>query len=287
MNAEEALREAMADHVSGVQAPPTLGRAVRRSSRAHTIRFRTAGAALVTAAVAVAAPIALTSGEPPKPVASGTDRATMSVTVPDVVGSDIEQAAETLNEAGLIFTGPVVGTVVSQEPEAGTEVGWGTAVRVAVEPDPRQDLGDLGDGRTFGGIHLGYLPNGLVWGRWSGKDGFGKTSYTTTFVEVGAKEGTYSIQVVVFEGEAAKPWLERLGEDGEHVVQVDGKRMYLADLGEDSQPTQEGGTPTVEWELRDGVLVSVMMSPDRAAKLGKEATTAELKRIAEGVSISK
>ncbi|MFI6320855.1 PASTA domain-containing protein [Nonomuraea sp. NPDC050556] len=286
MNAEEALREAMAEHVSGVQAPPTLGRAVRRSSRAHTIRFRTAGVALVTAAVAVTVPIALTSGEP---VASGTDRAVVSVTVPDVEGMDVKQATAALERLGLAVESDGEGTVDSQTPAAGTEVAPATKVVVTVASALPQDLGDLGDGRTFGGIHLGYLPDGLVWGKWSGKDGFGKTSYTTTFDEPDAKPGYFSIQVVVYEGEAAAPVLKRLADDDEHAVEVDGERMFLAWLGEASQPLAEGegGTATIERSPRDGLLVQIMMSPTLEAKLGKEAAVAELKRIAKGVSTVK
>uniref|UniRef100_UPI0013B3C00D hypothetical protein n=1 Tax=Nonomuraea lactucae TaxID=2249762 RepID=UPI0013B3C00D len=63
MKVEDALAEAMARHVADVQASPALGRAVRRGHRAHVIRFRTAGAALATVAVAVAAPLALNTGE--------------------------------------------------------------------------------------------------------------------------------------------------------------------------------------------------------------------------------
>ncbi|MFI6485734.1 hypothetical protein ACIBH1_48050 [Nonomuraea sp. NPDC050663] len=56
MSVEQQLKEAMERHVSGVQASPGLGRAVRRGRRASTIRFRTAGAPLAVAAVAGAVP---------------------------------------------------------------------------------------------------------------------------------------------------------------------------------------------------------------------------------------
>ncbi|GII93304.1 hypothetical protein [Sinosporangium siamense] len=73
---EDALSDAMRSHVAGVQAPPGLGNAVRRRRRAAKIRFRTAGAVLVSVAVAAAVPAysALTStttAVPTQRVASG------------------------------------------------------------------------------------------------------------------------------------------------------------------------------------------------------------------------
>ncbi|GAA0386499.1 hypothetical protein Acor_25980 [Acrocarpospora corrugata] len=59
MNTEEALREAMSEHVAEVHASPMLGRSVRRRSRRTTLRLRTAGAGLVTAVAAVSAPVAM------------------------------------------------------------------------------------------------------------------------------------------------------------------------------------------------------------------------------------
>ena len=89
--------------------------------------------------------------------------------------------------------------------------GTNVQLTVGLESSVPQDLGDLGDGRKFGGIHVGYLPDGLEWGRWSGKNGFGKTSYTTSFVEPGQPEGYYAVQVVVFADEASKQVAQRLG----------------------------------------------------------------------------
>ncbi|GAA2827874.1 hypothetical protein [Nonomuraea rubra] len=59
MTIEDDLAAAMAAHVSDVRAAPGLGRAVRRRHHARVIRFRTAGAALLTAAVAAAVPVAM------------------------------------------------------------------------------------------------------------------------------------------------------------------------------------------------------------------------------------
>ncbi|MEU7749755.1 PASTA domain-containing protein [Nonomuraea sp. NPDC049158] len=295
---EEAIAEAMATHVAGVHAGPTLGRDVRRRHRAHVLRFRTAGAALVTALVAVTVPALINSGEPPRAqhAATGQDQAVMDlVTVPDVVGKPVAEAVETLKQAGLVVEDPETatdtGSVRVQTPAAGQEVTKGTNVQLTVgqEVSVPQDLGDLGDGRTFGGIHIGYLPDGLEWGKWSGKNGFGKTSYTTTFVQPGQPEGYYSVQVVVFAGEASKQVAQRLArfsDQGAETLDISGKEAYLANVTEggevatDTTDNSEGSTSTIGWTLRKGLAVEVYISPDYAKKVD---AAAELKRIAEGL----
>ncbi|MFI6293423.1 PASTA domain-containing protein [Nonomuraea sp. NPDC050790] len=290
---EEELREAMARHVADVHAPPTMGRSVRRARRRHVVRFRTAGAALLTAAVAVTVPVVLTSGEP-KPV-RGNETATAvvvtKVTVPDVNGLKLDQAVRTLKAAGLKVddVSEVPHLVIRQDPPAGQEVDPGTKVTLFAA---QQDLGDLGDGRRFGGIEVTYLPDGLAWGKWSGKNGFGKTSYTTSFDEPN-KDGSYSIQVVVFAGEAASFVTNRLAEfpgQGAETVEIKGEKAYLANVSEGGEVAKagaytepEGGTHTIGWKLRDGLAVEVMMSPFRAEKIGKDAIKDELVRVAEGI----
>lgn len=294
MKVEDVLAEAMAAHVADVQATPSLGREVRRRHRAHVIRFRTAGAVLATALVAVTVPAMLNSAEPAKTpsAATGPDRAVMDlVIVPNVVGKPVAEAVETLKQAGLVVEDPETATdkgpVRLQAPAAGQEVQKGTNVQltVATEVVP-QDLGDLGDGRKFGGIHLGYLPDGLEWSRWSGKDGFGKTSYTTSFAEPGLEYGAYSVQVVVFAGEASKRVTERMGtlsSKGVETPDIGGKRAYLADVtdgGEVATDPGDHGTSTIGLTLRKGLAVEVYISPDYAKKV--DAGT-ELKKIAEGI----
>ncbi|MBB6350368.1 PASTA domain-containing protein [Nonomuraea muscovyensis] len=292
MKVEDALADAMAAHVADVQAAPTLGGAVRRGHRAHVIRFRTAGAALVTAAVAVAAPLALnTAGPPPsRPAATaGQDRVVVaSVTVPDVVGMDVAAAVKVLSEAGLVVDDPETATaegdVREQRPAAGTQVAEGERVMLTVEP-PRtslpQDLGDLGDGRTFGGVHLGYLPEGLQWSRWSGKNGFGEKSYTTSYAPGGDEKDGYGVQVVVFEGDAAKAVERRLGTFPR--TEVNGEKAYLAHVTEGGTVTRdkdEGATLTIGWFLRDGLAVEVYVSPFYAGQVDAEA---EIRKVAEGI----
>lgn len=295
---EEAIADAMASHVAGVHAGPTLGRDVRRRHRAHVLRFRTAGAALVTALVAVTVPALINSGEPPKAqhAATGQDQAVMDlVTVPDVLGKPVAEAVEALKQAGLVVEDPETatdtGSVRAQAPAAGQEVTKGTKVQLTVgqEHSAPQDLGDLGDGRKFGGIHVGYLPDGLEWGKWSGKNGFGKTSYTTTFVQAGQPEGYYSVQVVVYADEASK-WVTRrlakFSDQGAKTLDIRGKEAYLADVTEggevasDTTDNSEGSTSTIGLTLRKGLAVEVFISPDYAKKV--DAAT-ELKKIAEGI----
>ncbi|WP_405144519.1 peptidylprolyl isomerase [Sphaerisporangium sp. NBC_01403] len=68
MNVEEALKDAMSAHVADVRAPVMMGQAVRRRHRSHVVRFRTAGAAVLTVAVAGAFPayMALTPDQAPQ-----------------------------------------------------------------------------------------------------------------------------------------------------------------------------------------------------------------------------
>ncbi|NUW38037.1 PASTA domain-containing protein [Nonomuraea sp. SMC257] len=294
MNVEDLLAEAMERQVSHVQAPPTLGRTVRSRHRAHVIRFRVAGAALVTAAVAVAVPVALGTGRTaPAPAASsptsGQDTAVVdSVTMPDVTGMKTADAVAAVRAAGLGLEGPEPsGTadeiVVTQKPAAGTELARNSLVVLRSMPrakDP-QDLGDLGDGRTFGGIHIGYLPEGLAWDRWSGKNGFGRKSYATSFSPGGDGTKGYGVEVVVYEGEAVRHVRSRMGTVPS--VEIGERRGYLGNLtdgGEVIEEPREDTTATIGFLLRDDLAVEVYISPMYVKKVDAPA---ELKKIAEGI----
>ncbi|MEV4582656.1 PASTA domain-containing protein [Nonomuraea jabiensis] len=290
MRIEDDLADAMAAHVADVQAPPDLGRSVRRRNRSRVVRLRVAGAALVTAAVAVAVPVALNSGEPAGgQAATGQDRAVVrnDVTVPDVTGKPATEAVPLLRAAGLqadVAAEVRNNRVIAQKPAAGEQVAPGSQVELTLEPPPveqPQDLGDLGDGREFGGIRLDYLPEGLEWGKWSGKDGFGKHSYTTSWVQPGSEPGHYSVQVIVFEGEAAKA-IARFPKAGADTVDVGGAKARLATLGEGGEIASDGseGTLTVAWKLRDGLAVKVCLSPDYVKEVDGPA---EAKKIAKGI----
>ncbi|MBN6058223.1 PASTA domain-containing protein, partial [Nonomuraea sp. RK-328] len=300
MKVEDLLAEAMERQVAHVQAPSTLGRTVRRRHRAHLIRFRVAGAALMTAAVAVAVPLALDTGAPaPAPAASsptsGEDSAVVdSVTMPDVTGMKVAAAVAAVRAAGLdihdtkwINPESADEIVVSQKPAGGTEVARGELVvlksmTVAKQP---QDLGDLGDGRTFGGIHIGYLPEGLAWDRWSGKNGFGKTSYSTSYSPGGDYLRGYGVQIFVYKGEAAQRVRSRM--DTVPSVEIGERKGYLANLTDDGQviaEPREDTTATLGFFLRDDLAVEVCISPMYVKKVD---ATAELKKIAEGIEPAK
>ncbi|MEV0383236.1 PASTA domain-containing protein [Nonomuraea sp. NPDC050643] len=293
MTIEDELADAMKAHVAGVQAAPDLGRSVRRRHRAHVLRFRVGGAALLTVAVAAAVPVVVNSSEPATTpnAASGQDRAVMlpDVTVPDVTGKRGTEAAAILRQAGLVtsISGAEVrdGRVTGQEPAAGLQVAHGSHVSITIEPPVQmpQDLGDLGDGREFGGIRLDYLPEGLEWGKWSGKDGFGKHSYTTSFVKPGAEPGHYAVQAIVFEGEATEQLFANFPKKDAEAFDAGGRQAWLATLSEGGEAVahgSEGGTLTILLELRDGLAVEVCVSPDYAKEVDGAV---ELKKIAEGV----
>ncbi|MEU7941470.1 PASTA domain-containing protein [Microbispora bryophytorum] len=335
MNVEEALRDAMAAEVVGVQAPPSLGQAVRRRNRRHVVRFRVAGAAVLTAAAAVGVPVALTAGPGAVPDAgvlagaaatgSGTPAATATGSgdtvavpgnvVPDMVGKSAAESDAVLKEAGytvrvtkVVSDEAPAGTVVGQTPAPGTTAPAGAAVTIIIataagpapsattgtegaqDPSMPQDLGDLRDGRTLGGVHVGYLPKGLEWGKWSGKDGFGKRSYTTSWVEPGLEPGMYSVQMIIYRKEAAEQFAKRLqsfAAQGAKPVEIGGRKAYLVSLSDGGERLNDGGTPTIAWTIAPGVGVEVMMSPDYAAKLGKAVGDKELKKIAAGATLDK
>ncbi|MER6945365.1 PASTA domain-containing protein [Nonomuraea sp. NPDC000554] len=291
MTIEDDLANAMAAHVNGVQAPPNLGRTVRRRHRAHVIRFRAAGAALITAAVAVVVPVALNSSEPANTsnAASGKDRAVIrnDVTVPDVTGRRATEAVQALRDAGLkaVLSGMKVhnGQVRAQEPAAGTVVAWGSPITLTVQLPPAptpQALGDLGDGREFGGIRLTYLPEGLEWGKWSNDDviGAGK-SYTTGYDKPGIPDGEYSVQVIVAHGASADALYNFMPELQVEIVDIGGRPARLSKHG-DSAVDGGPSTPTIIWKLRDDLAVEVFINPEYAKEIDG---LSELKKIAEGI----
>ncbi|GAA2309301.1 hypothetical protein GCM10010149_69340 [Nonomuraea roseoviolacea subsp. roseoviolacea] len=296
MNVEDLLAEAMERQVSHVQAPPTLGRTVRRRHRAHVVRFRVAGAALLTAAVAAAVPLALDTGKPAPAASSptsGQDSVVVdSVTMPDVTGMKIAEAVAAVRAAGLGFAegpepfGPESADeiVVTQKPAAGAEVVRNSLVALTSMPrakDP-QELGDLGDGRTFGGIHVGYLPEGLAWDRWSGKNRFGRTSYSTSYSPGGDDTRGYGVQVFVYKGEAAGRVRSRM--DTMPSVEIGDRKGYLADFTEGGDVADKPGddtTATIGFFVGDGTAVEVCMSPMYVKQVDAPA---ELKKIAEGIS---
>ncbi|MEV2266548.1 PASTA domain-containing protein [Nonomuraea africana] len=282
MKVEEGLAEAMAARVADVHAPSTMGESVRRRHRRHVIRFRVAGAALVTAALAAGAPMVLSmsSGSTVVAQAPTTVKIVTEVTVPDLTDMTLAEAQAALRAVGLVgerSTGHE--HVFGQEPKPGTEAPSGSTVKLYLREEAPQALGDLGDGRTFGGITLGYLPEGLVWSKWSNswsdKKAQGHTSYTTSYDTPDGRPGEYGIQVMVHEGEAGRQIEARLKRDGVELVDLGGRQAYVAEL--------EPSVRSIGFKLRDDLAVEVLMSPVRAKKLGAEAVSTELKKIAEGI----
>ncbi|MFI6811724.1 PASTA domain-containing protein [Nonomuraea sp. NPDC050328] len=285
---EDLLREAMSREVEDVRGPAGLAAAVRRGSRARRLRARAVGTALVVVAVSGGAAFLLVEPEPAGKNAATSASVVTEVAVPDVVKMPPEQASARLEQAGLkpvLRTDP--GEVTSQDPAAGTLVKPGTEIQLYSARKRAQHLGDLGDGRAFGGIRLTYLPDDLRWGRWSVKDTFGVTSYSTTYDEPGHPQGYYGLQVFVFEGKATEDpakLLEKM-DDRVDVGSAEGGIASVHETGSlhDLGVTGELQTPTVVWPLGD-LWVQIKMSPDRAAKLGgTDAVKEELLKVARGV----
>ncbi|GGK54844.1 hypothetical protein Ppa06_12630 [Planomonospora parontospora subsp. parontospora] len=267
MRLEEELAGAMEAHVADVHAGPSMGAAVRRRHRARGIRSRTAGAALATAVVAGAVPayLALDAG----------------ATVP----SETAAPAPGLGAPSALWTeAPPAPPTATADPD--TTADPDASPSEDGSPAMPQDLGDLGDGRRFGGVRFGYLPEGLKWGEWSVKNTFGTTSYSTTWVEPGLEPGMYSVQAVVYRDGAARQAAERMKgyrKQGSEAVVIGGERVHLVRAGEAVGKITEDGTPTALWTEAPGLAVEVMLSPDYAGRLGGKETERELRRIVEGL----
>ncbi|WP_062345082.1 PASTA domain-containing protein [Herbidospora yilanensis] len=312
MNVEEALKEAMRAQVGEVYAPPSMGGAVRRRRRRSLVRFRTAGAVLVTAAVAITVPVVLTNTTPSAGPASGASAPAIAVpgiVVPDVVGMNAKQAYLLLEQAGLtpmlmtpgegseqagvvagekvIQTSPAAGEVADPKALVQIKVPWVPAPTVSPTAPPEDEggkpeietLGDLGDGLTWMGIHVGYLPEGVKWGGDSYVGGFGPKSATVPYVTAGLEEGMYSIQVIVGvdqnllrrDGEQIAPgtWVSSYGEGGEKL-----------DFG-------AGSTLTASRDLPGDQVVQVLFSPDYSASLGEKTALAEIAKVIEHIRVEK
>jgi hypothetical protein len=149
---------------------------------------------------------------------------------------------------------------------------------------PTPDLGDLGDGKAFGRVKVGYLPDGLRRSHWSLDFG---DRYTTAWNYEGDEDGSYRVQIYVYEGQAVGEVDERVrayrderqGED----VTIGDRTGYLLRqwVGEDGME----GTPSIFLSVGEGRMVEVMFSPTFAKRLGGErAVDRELKRIAAGLT---
>ncbi|MET8004501.1 hypothetical protein [Nonomuraea glycinis] len=179
-----------------------------------------------------------------------------------------------------------VGSVATTVPEP--------TISVAPEPPAIDDtpparteppnLGDLGDGKEFGQVKVGYLPERLRWSNWSLDFG---DRYTTSYNFDGDKKGFYCVQIYMYEEAAVQEVDDRIQQyrdegDGEEVT-VGDRTGYLViqHVGEDGMK----GTPTLFLRMGDRQRAEIMFSPVYAKEFsGAEAVSAELKRIAEGLT---
>ncbi|MDP9861887.1 MULTISPECIES: hypothetical protein [Streptosporangium] len=244
---EDDLRQIMADETARLRAAPDLVDRVIRSSRRRTVRTRYAAVAAAVAVVGITVPTGLTlvSGHTAVP---GPAAAVVS---PDSTGSAVPQP----------FEPPPLPT-----------------------PSPTLDFGDLGDGKAFGRVKVGYLPDGLQWSHWSIDGG---DQYTTSWNYDGDKNGFYCVQIHVFEGQAVQEPREavqsyRDKSDGEEVT-IGDRTGYLVTqwVGEDGGR----GTPTMFLHMGPERMAEIMLGPAFVKDLDTpEAVERELRKIAQGLT---
>lgn len=151
-------------------------------------------------------------------------------------------------------------------------------------PSEPPSLGDLGDGREFGHVKVGYLPDGLRWSHWSADFG---DRYTTAWNYDGDSGGFYCVQIYVYEGAAAQMADDQVqahrdeGEGKEVAVGDRSGYLVVEAVGEDGME----GTPTLTLDMGERRRVSIMFSPTYAEKFpDATAVDHELIRIAEGLT---
>ncbi|SDH78998.1 hypothetical protein [Nonomuraea jiangxiensis] len=146
------------------------------------------------------------------------------------------------------------------------------------------ELGDLGDGREFGHVKVGYLPERLKWSNWSVDFG---DSYSTAYNFDGDKNGFYCVQIYMYEEAAVQDidsQIQRYRDEGEGEEVILGDRtgyLVVQDVGEDGGK----GTPTLFLTMGAEQRAAIMFSPTYAKEFsGAEAVNTELKKIAEGLT---
>ena len=270
---------------------------MRRRHRARLIRFRTAGAALLTAAVAVVVPVLNQGGTvagDPGPAAGATGETTATVMartliVPDVVGMTLTDAVAELRRGGL--TADVVtavqgtGIVTGQAPGQGKPLPAGGRVTLSA----RAILSDFdAQGRRFDGVHIGYLPDGLMWTKRDEKVQFGKQAADLTTFEIPHKpQGQFAVRVADYRGQVSEEIQRRLAAftaHGGQNIEINGETAYLVNNSGGGtnvlDPADDDAEPLIGWRLRDGLAVEVYMSPSYARQIDYRA---ELRKIAENI----
>ncbi|MER7361399.1 hypothetical protein [Nonomuraea wenchangensis] len=241
---EDELRQIMADETARLHAAPDLAERVMRAAGGRRTRVR--GVALAAAAAVIAA----------APIGYVTFGSAVTTGEPPAVVQPT--TATTLEPPAIDDTPPV--------------------------PSDPPELGDLGDGKAFGHVKVGYLPEGLRWSHWSVDHG---DSYSTSYNFDGDKNGFYCVQIYMYEDATVQELDERIQQyrdegEGEEVTLGD-RTGYLVvqNVGEDGMK----GTPTLFLRMGDRQRAEIMFSPSYVKKFsGDEAVTAELKRIAEGLT---
>lgn len=244
---EDKIRRIMADETARLYAAPDLADRVIRSSRDRRKKARVAALA-TSAAVIAAAPV------------------------------------------GYLTIGSTLATV--QQPTASATPDATTAATLEpppiddIPPPPSQtpDLGDLGDGKEFKHVKVGYLPPRLQWSNWSLDFG---DRYTTSYNFDGDEHGFYCVQIYMYEDAAVHELDDRIQVyrdegDGEEVT-IGDRTGYLIiqHVGEDGM----AGTPTLFLRMGDRQRAEIMFSPTYAKEFsGAKAVTAELKKIAAGLT---
>ncbi|MBN6056857.1 hypothetical protein JYK22_33325, partial [Nonomuraea sp. RK-328] len=146
------------------------------------------------------------------------------------------------------------------------------------------EFGDLGDGKAFGRVKVGYLPPRLQWAHRSQNYG---DAYTTSWNYDGDRKSFYCVQIFVYENQTVQEIDDRVRrlraeEEGKEVTIGDRTGYAVVEnVGEDG----EKGTPTLYLTMSERRRAMIMFSPVYAEDLGgAEAVDRELRRIAEGLT---
>ncbi|SFJ10041.1 hypothetical protein SAMN05216275_106261 [Streptosporangium canum] len=262
---EDDLRQVMADETAHLRAAPDLvDRVIRSSRRRRTVRTRYVAVAAAAAVVGITVPAGLILASGPAVVSGPAAEGVAAVVSPDSTGSAVPQP----------FEPPPLPTP-------------------SPTPSPTLDFGDLSDGKAFGRVKVGYLPDGLQWSHRSSDWG---DAYTTSWNYDGDKNGFYCVQIFVHEGQALQEARERVqsyrfdskgrssrdDSKGEEVT-IGDRTGYLITqwVGEDGGK----GTPTMFLDMGPERMAEIMLSPVFVKDLGtREAVERELKKIAQGLT---
>ncbi|MEU8354657.1 hypothetical protein AB0C27_01485 [Nonomuraea sp. NPDC048882] len=192
--------------------------------------------------------------------------------------------------ACVVVTPAVAFFTIGTTPTAGERSTFATAPDPpAIDDTPPMpsappSLGDLGDGREFGRMKVGYLPDGL---EWSGRSADWGDTYQVTYAYRGDEKGSYRLVIMVYEGSAVQEVEQRItayrDEADGKAVTVGGRSGYLVvqHVGEDGMK----GTPTLFLRTSDSQWAEIGFSPVYAAEYsGAEAVNAELLRIGQGLT---